>query len=150
MFFAALTRLLLDGLLGFVATLGFTLLFNVPRRAVLLCAGIGMVATMLRAGLQNAGVDGHLATFVGALFVGLAGAPVARWQAIPMIVFSITGIITMIPGVSGFQTLVHFSRGDIMAGLQSAVQAGFGVGAIAAGIGAARIITDPEWGIDRD
>ena len=56
----------------------------------------------------------------------------------------------MVPGIPTFKVVVYFSHGDILGGLQSAVEAGFGVGAIAAGIGAARIITDVEWSFERN
>jgi hypothetical protein len=47
-----------------------------------------------------------------------------------------------------YQVLVYFNQGDISGGLKSAIEAGFGVGAIASGIGAARILTDSEWGFE--
>jgi uncharacterized membrane protein YjjB (DUF3815 family) len=137
-----------QAIISFVATLGFVMLFNVPRRALLPCTLIGVVAHLLRLLLPELGLSENAATFFGALFVGTVGAWPARWLNLPMLVFAITGIIALIPGISAFEALVHFSYGNIPTGLQSLVRAGFGVGAIAAGIGAGRILTDRQWGMD--
>lgn len=136
--------------LGCIATLGFAMLFNVPRRALVLSAAIGGGAHFLQFLITSWGISGSIGTLVGALFVGLVGAIASCRLALPMVVFSITGIIPMIPGIPAFEILVRFSQGDIPGGLQSAVQAGFGVGAIAAGIGTARLMTDEEWGFGRE
>lgn len=61
-----------------------------------------------------------------------------------------TGIICTIPGTSVHTVAVYFQQNDIWGGLESAVSAGFGIGAIAAGIDTARILTDLEWGFERD
>ncbi|GAB4379505.1 MAG: threonine/serine exporter family protein [Elainellaceae cyanobacterium] len=143
-----LITLLPTGLLSFVATLGFAILYNVPRRALLPCAAIGMAGYLLRAILQDVGVAIDVATFFGALLVGLLGTIPAKRMQLPIVLFGITGIIAMIPGIAAYKVLVYLSHGDILGGLQSAVRAGFGVGAIAAGIGTARILTDPEWGFE--
>jgi uncharacterized membrane protein YjjB (DUF3815 family) len=147
---ATLGGLLQQAVLSFVATLGFAVLYNVPRRALWICAAIGTGGYLLRSLLHQIGVTIDVATFFGALFVGLVGAIPAKRLHLPMVLFVITGIICMIPGIAVYKILVYFHQGDIAGGLESAVKAGFGVGAIATGIGAARILTDPEWGFDRD
>jgi uncharacterized membrane protein YjjB (DUF3815 family) len=53
----------------------------------------------------------------------------------------------MVPGIAAYKVLVHFDQGDILGGLQSAIEAGFGA-ALVSGIGAARILTDSEWGFE--
>lgn len=142
--------LLVQAILSFFATLGFAVLYNVPRKALLICSVIGMSGNLLRLFLQSSGVAMDLATFAGALFVGVVGSLPAKRLQLPLVLFAITGIICMIPGIPAYKVLVYFSRGDILGGLQSAVKAGFGVGAIASGIGAARILTDREWGFEKD
>jgi len=137
-----------QAVISFIATLGFVVLFNVPRRALLPCTLIGMMAHLLRLLLPELGLSENAATFFGALFVGTVGAWPARQLNLPMLVFVITGIIALIPGIAGFEALVHFSYGNIPTGLQSLVRAGFGVGAIGGGIGAGRVLTDHQWGRD--
>jgi uncharacterized membrane protein YjjB (DUF3815 family) len=140
----------LQTVFSFLATLGFAVLYNVPYNALWICAAIGAGGYLLRSVLVDFGIAIDVATFFGALFVGLVGTIPARRLRLPMVLFAITGIICMIPGISVYKILVYFNQGDLLGGLESAVRAGFGVGAIATGIGAARILTDPEWGFDRD
>lgn len=145
-----LFSLLMQTAFSFTATLGFAVLYNVPYKALWICSAIGAGGYLLRSILFDLGVTIDVATFFGALFVGLVGTIPAKRLHLPMVLFAITGIICMIPGISVYKILVYFNQGDIAGGLESAVKAGFGVGAIATGIGAARILTDPEWGFERD
>lgn len=138
-----------DVLLSFVGTLGFALLYQVPRRALLTCAAIGTGGYGLRSFLHLIGTDLVVATFLGALFVGLMGTFPARRLQLPLVLFAITGIVCMVPGIPAFKVLVYFRQGDILGGLQSAIEAGFVVIALVSGIGAARILTDSEWGFER-
>ncbi len=139
------TDLSLQALFGFVATTGFAILFNVPRRALLVCGLIGTAGHLLRFVLRGLGVSNELATFCGALLVGLVGYWQARRMYVPRLVFTVTGIIAMVPGIPAYEVIFYFNKGDILDGLQSAVQAGLVAGAIAAGLGTARIVTETEW-----
>ena len=143
-----LSLLFRDALLSFISTLGFALLYQVPRKVLFLCASIGMGGYVLRAALQMLGLDPTIATFCGALFVGLVGVFPAKRFEMPLVLFAITGIICMVPGIPTYKILVYFRQGDILGGLQSAIEAGFSVVALVSGIGAARIITDSEWGFE--
>lgn len=146
----SLHTLIQDSLLSFIGTLGFALLYQVPRRALLICAAIGMGGYGLRSLLLQWGMDLVFATFFGALLVGLVGTIPARRLQLPLVLFAITGIICMVPGIPAFKVLVYFHQGDILGGLQSAIEAGFVVAALVSGIGAARILTDSEWGFERN
>lgn len=135
---------------SFVATIGFAILYNAPRRTLWICGSIGTGGHLLRLALQQLGMADGGATFLAALFVGLVGALPARRLQLPMILFAITGILPMIPGIPAYKVLVHFSAGNLLSGMESAVQTLFRVGAIAIGIGTARILTDREWWLERN
>jgi uncharacterized membrane protein YjjB (DUF3815 family) len=143
------STLLQDAILSFAATLGFALLYQVPRQVLFSCAGIGMGGYLVRSALHQLGLDLALATFCGSLFVGLVGLVPARRQHLPMVLFVITGIICMVPGVPTYKVLVYFHEGDILGGLRSGIEAGFSVMALASGIGAARILSDSDWGFEQ-
>ncbi len=143
------STLLRDALLSFIATLGFALLYQVPRQVLFTCATIGMGGYLLRSLLHQLGLDLVLATFCGSLFVGLAGLLPSRRYQLPMLLFVITGIICMVPGVPTYKVLVYFHQGDILGGLRSGIEAGFSVMALASGIGAARILSDSDWGFEQ-
>lgn len=145
-----LGKLALQAVLSFIATSGFAVLYNVPRYALVWCSTIGMGAYLVQSILRSLGVAEAVAIFFGSLFVGLVGAVPARQMHLPVVMFAITGIICIVPGTSVYKVLLYFHQNDILGGLKSAVEAGFGIGAIATGIGAARILTDAEWGFERD
>lgn len=144
----SLPTLLQAALLSFLATLGFAMLYRVPRLALLPCSLIGMTGYVLRTGLHQLGLGLDAASFVGALWVGLIGTWVAKRYELPLVLFTITGIICMVPGIPAFKVLVYFNQNNLLGGLQSAVTAGFSVMALVSGIGAARILTDSDWAFE--
>src|SRR3954449_590261 len=97
-------------LCAFVTTVGFAILFNVPRRMLLPCGAIGAVGHLLRYLMRGSGISNEFATFTGAFFVGLAGYWQARRIHSPRMAFTLTGIITMIPGIPAYEMVVFFSN----------------------------------------
>lgn len=137
--------LLAQAILGFTATVGFAVLFSVPRDSILQAAIIGTLGHFLRYVLRQLGVSNELATFCGALTVGLVGFFYARQVMKPRMLFTVTGIISMVPGIPAYEMIVYFSKSDILNGIQSAVRAALIAGAIGSGLGTARILTEREW-----
>lgn len=129
---------------GFLATVGFGILFNVPRYTIWRCGLVGALGHLLRFWLRQNGLSNEVATFSGALFVGVFGYWQARAYHLPRLVFTVVGIVSMIPGIPAFETLIFFSRGEIISGVTSLVRASLLTGAIAAGLGSARIFTEFE------
>ena len=86
-----------------------------------------------------------VATFAGALLVGLLASLVRGRLREPRIVLTVPGIIIMVPGSYVFQSVVLFSQGNALGGLQAAVQAGFVVGGMALGLATARFISERQW-----
>jgi uncharacterized membrane protein YjjB (DUF3815 family) len=140
-----LINVILQGFLAFVVTVGFGVLFNVPRRVLFWTGIVGAAGHMLRYAMLRLGASNEAATAAGALSVGLLG----YWQAVryrlPRLVFTVVGIITMIPGIPAYEMLFLFSAGDVDGGVSNLVRVGLQVGAIAFGLGTARILTETEW-----
>ncbi len=134
------SELLQQGVWGFMATSGFAVLFNVPLRALPICGFTGAMGHMWRRALLANGAHPVVAAFVGALIVGFLGYSQARFFRMPRLIFTVTGIISMIPGVPAFETVVYFVRGDYSTGLESAILAGLVVAAIAGGLVTARLL----------
>ena len=113
---------------------------NVPLAMLPVCGFSGAMGHMWRQALLAAGAHPVAATFVGALIVGLLGYSQARFFHVPRLIFTVTGIIPMVPGVPAFETIVYFLRDDIPTGLESAVLTGLLVSAISAGLVTARLL----------
>jgi uncharacterized membrane protein YjjB (DUF3815 family) len=137
-----LSEIVLQVALGFCVTFGFAVLFNVPREVLLQSAAIGAGGHLLKFGLQALGVSIEVATFCGAFAVGVTGYLVARRLHMPRLVFTVTGIISMVPGIPAFEAIIYFSGGDMLNGLQRVVRASLITGAIAAGLSTARLLTE--------
>jgi uncharacterized membrane protein YjjB (DUF3815 family) len=105
-----LEMLLSDVVWSALAALGFAVLFNVPRRALPMCAIAGAVGHAIRTIVLESGADITTATLVGAIFVGFLGTYFARIQHMPSVVFSISGAIPLVPGVFAFRTMINLLR----------------------------------------
>lgn len=123
-------------LLAMGATLGFAVLFNAPRRTLLLCALTGGVALLVRDVLLALGASASLSTLVGALAIGLLGELGARRFRTPASVFMVTGFIPLVPGALSYRTVLELLNGNYNEGLISGLRTTLLAGAIAMGIGA--------------
>lgn len=95
-----------DAFWSAIAAVGFAILFNVPRHALWGCAVAGALGHAIRAGLIEAtGMPIEAATLCGATAVGFWGELLARHYRIPRLVFTVPGVIPMVPGVFAFRTM---------------------------------------------
>ena len=138
-------RFALRGVASFAGGCGFAVLYNTPPRTVLAVGILALAGNELRLGLQDAGLTQPEATLLGVLLVGLLASPAQAALREPRITFTVPGIIIMVPGAAVFQSIVLFSRGDALGGLQAAVAAGFVIGAMALGLALARFATERKW-----
>jgi uncharacterized membrane protein YjjB (DUF3815 family) len=87
------------GLWAGVAALGFAVLFNVPRRALVACAGLGASAFMGRALLLELELCSiELATFFAAVLAGVGALSLGRSLHAPAVVFAVPAVIPFVPG----------------------------------------------------
>jgi len=124
---------------------GLAILYNGRWRNVLCVGVIAVIGTELHLLLHNGGVPLPLATFLGALAVGLSASIAGRWIKEARVALTVPAAVMMVPGLSALETLVYFDRGEILKGLSAGVLVGFVVGSIAFGLAAARFISQPEW-----
>lgn len=132
-------NLLVQGFWAFIATVGFAVLFNVPPRVLFYCGLTGAAGIICRRALLDQGVNPVTATFCGATAVGFVGYFEARFFHMPRLIFTVTGIIPMVPGVTAFETVVYFMRDNILTGVETAIRVMLLVGAIGAGLMTARL-----------
>jgi len=100
--FGPIITILLDGFWAAIAALGFAVLFNAPRRAlpaILLAGALGHATHMA---LRMFNVNTEVAVLAGALLIGLLGELFQRRMRIPRVVFTVPGVIPMVPGSLAF------------------------------------------------
>ncbi len=130
---------------SFCGGCGLAIVYNGTWRNVLHVGVIAVIANELHLLLQLGGVALPLATFLGALAVGLSASIAGRWFKEARVALTVPAVVLMVPGLSALETLVYFDRGEILKGLSAGVLVGFVVGSIAFGLAAARFISQPEW-----
>ena len=130
---------------SFCGGCGLAIVYNGTWRNVLHVGVIAVIGNELHLLLHNGGVPLPLATFLGALAVGLSASIAGRWIKEARVALTVPAVVMMVPGLSALETLVYFDRGEILKGLSAGVLVGFVVGSIAFGLAAARFISQPEW-----
>jgi len=130
---------------SFCGGCGLAILYNGTYRNVLYVGMIALIGNEVRLLLHDAGVALSLATFLGALTVGLSASLVGRWIKEARVALTVPAAVMMVPGLYALETLVYFDRGEILKGLSAGVSVGFVVGSIAFGLAAARFFSQPEW-----
>ena len=97
-----------------IAALGFAILFNIPRKAILTIFLLGFGAGFIKFLLMDFGVNIILSSFIAALFVGVISMPTAHKIHHPPVVFSIPPIIPMIPGYFAYETILSIMEFTFM------------------------------------
>jgi uncharacterized membrane protein YjjP (DUF1212 family) len=127
-------------LASLVGAFGFALLFNGSYRNAAYVGVLAIAGNGLRLALRDDGLGLPLATFAGALVIGLGASLLRLWVREARASLTVAPAVMMVPGVYTFETLVYLNRGEILAGLQSGVLAGFVVGAMALGLAISNVI----------
>ena len=130
---------------SFCGGCGLAIVYNGTWRNVLHVGVIAVIGNEVHLLLHDGGVPLPLATFLGALAVGLTASTAGRWIKEARVALTVPAAVMMVPGLYALETLVYFDRGEILQGLSAAVLVGFVVGSIAFGLAAARFISQPEW-----
>lgn len=128
-----------------VGVVGFALTFNTPWRVALAAGVLGGVANTARLTVIDAGLNPLVATALATFLVGLLAAAGARRMIAPRITLSVPAVLLMVPGSSTYRGLVAMINRDGLGALTHGFQAITVVVALAAGLVAARMLTDPSW-----
>jgi uncharacterized membrane protein YjjB (DUF3815 family) len=129
--------------LAAIPAVGFAMIFNVPKEALKYCAVAGGMAHALRLGLHKfGGLPIEWATLIAAASISMLGIYWAqKWRAHPK-VFTVAGMIPMIPGVYAFTALLAlveierkgFTSELLKTAIDNGLKAVFIVGALAVGL----------------
>ncbi|MBM6616867.1 threonine/serine exporter family protein [Bacillus suaedaesalsae] len=119
---------------SFIASAAFAILFNAPKNSLIKCGFVGMVGWFTYTLLTLLKVDVVMATFVSSLFIALISQFFAKRYRTPIIIFSVAGIIPLVPGGLAYDAMRNFVVNDYELAMQLAAKAFMISGAIAIGI----------------
>jgi len=120
--------------MSFIATAAFGLIFNVPKKLLAHCGLVGMIGWFIYLLLVEYGLDSVPATFFAAFIVAVVSQLLARIYKTPMTIFSVSGIIPLVPGGMAYEAMRHVVINDYNMAIQLAAKAFMLSGAIAMGI----------------
>lgn len=119
---------------SFFATGAFGVLFNVPKQTLVKCGLIGTGGWIIYFILEDHFHDAVLATLAAAFFVGVISHVLAKVYKTPVIIFSVAGIIPLVPGGLAYDAMRNFVENDYGIALGLAAKAFMLSGSIAFGL----------------
>ena len=118
----------------------FGVIFNAPIKILPWCGLAGSIGWTLHYSLTQNGVDAVQASFVAAFVVSVVAHFFARKFKMPMIVFSVSGIIPLVPGGIAYNSMRNIIELNYMLGIEYAMRAFMVSGAVAMGLVFAEVI----------
>lgn len=125
---------IIQAVLSFLAATGFGIIFNAPRKMLLYSGLVGMAGWLVYSLFNTMTGDPVRSSFLGAFVVALVAHIYARRFKTPMIVFSVAGIIPLVPGGMAYNAMRHIVENDYLTAISFASRAFMVSGAIAMGL----------------
>ena len=130
----------LEAVLSFLAAGSFGIIFNIPRRTLISCGLVGMSGWLIYRFYFLMFDDFVQATFAGAFVVAIVAHILAKLFKMPMIVFSVAGIIPLVPGSRAYNSMRNIVENNYLEAISYASDALMVSGAIAMGLVFAEVL----------
>lgn len=105
----------------FLATIGFSIFLNSPRNTLIPSGIVGGLGWSIYYFLVSNSYNDLISNFIAAFTVSLLSEFLARKLKHPAILFVIPGIITLVPGVGMYNTMLYLAEGDFTLATSKAV-----------------------------
>lgn len=125
---------------SFIASAGFGIIFNAPKSSLFQCGLVGMIGWIIYFLLVEMQYDSVFASCVASIFVGVISYICAKMYKTPVIIFTVGGIIPLVPGGLAYDAMRHFVQNDYNIALQLAAKVFLISGAIAMGLVFAEVV----------
>ncbi|MGG1676248.1 threonine/serine exporter family protein [Neobacillus sp. NRS-1170] len=119
---------------SFIATGAFGIIFNAPKESLVKCGLIGMGGWLIYYLLEDFSDDAVFATLAATVFVAVISQELAKFYKMPVIIFSVAGIIPLVPGGLAYDAMRNFVENDYNSALGSAAKVLMLAGSIAFGL----------------
>lgn len=120
---------------SFITAIGFAVLYNIPKRTIIPAGFTGGLGWTVYFFLTTyLATQGFLATIIASFCIAFASQVFARRLRSPVIVFTLPGLIPLVPGGMAFNMMRAFVEGDTILGFQFATNTFLTAGALALGL----------------
>ncbi|MFP5112327.1 threonine/serine exporter family protein [Bacillaceae bacterium C204] len=125
---------LAQALTSFIATGAFGILFNAPKETLVKCGLIGMGGWLIYFFLEDFSNNAILATLAATIFIAVLSQELAKFYKTPVIIFSVAGIIPLVPGGLAYDAMRNFVENDYYSAITLAAKVFMLAGSIAFGL----------------
>ncbi|KGX85605.1 MULTISPECIES: threonine/serine exporter family protein [Pontibacillus] len=119
---------------SFIASASFGILFQAPKSTILKCGLVGTIGWVIYILFLASNMDAMTGAFVASFVIAMIGQFFARIYKTPVIVFSVAGIIPLVPGGLAYDAMRHFVQNNYGEALPTAASVFMNSGAIAIGL----------------
>ena len=120
---------------SFITAIGFAVLYNIPKRTIIPAGFTGGLGWTVYFFLTTyLATQGFLATIIASFCIAFASQVFARRLRSPVIVFTLPGLIPLVPGGMACNMMRAFVEGDTILGFQFATNTFLTAGALALGL----------------
>lgn len=99
-------------LASFIGTVGFSVLFSVPKKYYAWCGVTGMAGWLVYCIILPES-SATTATFFGAMVVVMMSRTLAVYQKCPITIFLVAGVFPLLPGASVYYTAYYLVVGEL-------------------------------------
>lgn len=132
-------------LLSIVATVSFSILYQIPRKAIIPVGILGMVSWLFYAAAMHFGTNPVVASFVASIVVSLLSEAFARTLRMPVIIFAVPGIVVLLPGMTAYSAMKAFVVHQYLVGISMGTETALVAGALASGIAISGVLAKSIW-----
>ncbi|MGG5359064.1 MULTISPECIES: threonine/serine exporter family protein [unclassified Enterococcus] len=126
--------ILLQFAFSFLATMAFSVITNVPRRALIWCGFSGAAGWMVYWTTMQLGGSAVFGTLLGSLGVAYVSNLFSKKLKMPVTIFNIPGMVPLVPGGLSYQAIRNLATESYGEAANAAVQVIMIAGAIALGL----------------
>ncbi|WP_442893544.1 threonine/serine exporter family protein [Bacillus sp. 2205SS5-2] len=119
---------------SFIASAAFGVIFNAPKDSLIKGGLVGAFGWMIYILLSVNEVDHVLSTLIATFFLAVMSQLFAKKYRTPVIIFSVAGIIPLVPGGLAYDAMREFVLNDYNTAINLAAKAFMISGAIAIGL----------------
>ncbi|MBE6023845.1 MAG: threonine/serine exporter [Cellulosilyticum sp.] len=113
--------MILSVLSAFISTIGFSIVFHVQKKHLLICGSVGALGWLVYLLINDRYNSSVLASFIAALLVTELSYILAKKRKTPITVFLVSGIIPLVPGLGLYRTMATLLEENYAAALDYAL-----------------------------